>query len=1195
MARADTGSSPLPVGAEIDSLRTADTNTYVGVNGTLVQDVYQDPVNYKDAGTWQPIDNTLTGGPLGYENTANRLQVDLPGNLGSEPVRVSDGSQWLTFSLNGASGFSSIPSGTSETYFGALPGVDLTFTATGETLKESAVLLDASSQRSLSYSVSTSSGLTAAEQPDGSIDFLDGSGRGMFSFSPARLSDAAGADGLASYQLTPTATGYEVTLDPNSAWLSSPDRVWPVTIDPSISDDSAFYQSKTPAPTQDGYVFSGNPTSNWFGLGYERVGWNSQGVRRTLQQYSPVLPKGARVLHARLNEYMQAESAYTGASVGVYSMTTHQWTTGATWNTYDGTNSWSNLGGDFASEPSQNGNPWAKTTLGGNSATGWYYWDITQLVASWRNEDVSNLGLMLKYVNETTNSNIFTLASGTASGSKPSISITYTLGIGDTGGYSFEHFPLGNSTTIDVNRGNGNVLACHTDLSVPGVNGFDLNLKQCWNSLAGDPNGTMTGHWLLAPGQTTYLDEIGGQTIVYHDDTGVTQPFTQIGTSGVYISPLDFNATLAGTSGNLSACSSQPGGGAFNRVLTFSTDGSKDYFNGGELIAKADHLGDAICFSYLANGNLSSITDTHGQTICFYYTGNRLDSFKFPSSADCTANVGQTYQFGYDLTTSPYELKTFTPPAGTTISYGYNPSNGNLTSVTDQGGQTVLTDYTTYGEGWAVGTVKQHAESASPIATAFVYGDTTDSFCSSSTTAITYPDGDTARYCFHTGLHQASAKGVPPTLSTPGINGTAQVGNTLTAPSVDLGAPMATASYQWQVSPDGATWTDAPGAGARTPTYTVDPADYNNYLRVVIVATNTCDLGCGSAPSPAFLGPALPKAPSGGHVYLTGYPVAGDNLDATPCESQGWSPSRPAPTCIFHWQVSSARTGPWSDVESGNNDYIYALVASEVGKYLRATVDASNTGGHAPPISSQPALIRTHRLPTTETAYTHPQGSGGLGDCSKREDPVNFKLLTPNHILIDKAPITGQYYRGPAFGVAGIAAYFWNGGIGSTPSYYKFPDGCLKDTDHATNSGQSGGYHIRTWQDTGADAHEPPPVRYPPDTTGAPYYPAFGGVHHDFDCPKEPQFGGIYDSHSSDNYVGAVNMLMKNLVSFPHSDQNPYPPLPDGGGYFVAGAALLIRAPNDLQHCNQLGVDDGLLYRLLQVAPTVATLGAGDQ
>ena len=366
------------------SLWTADSRTFVGANGTRVAHVYPDAVNYRDSsGAWHPVDNTLVGGVAGFVNAANRFRVQLPSMLGMAPIEVTDGAQWVSFSLDGASGLPGVAAGSTATYINALPGVNLRYTVTGAGLEESATLLKRSSPRSLRFTVSTSSGLTPTQEPGGSIAFDNASGQAQFSFLPPRLSDRGGADGIAKYQLRRTSSGYEVTLDANTAWLASPHRAWPVTIDPSLQDDSGLYPSKNPMhPTVDGYIASGTSASqNWFNLAYEKVGYNSDGKRRALLQFNPqgVLPKGAQILNAKLNMYLFAESTTTQAAVGVYSMT-RAWTSGATWNTYDGTHGWGTGGGDFTTEPLQGTNPWATTTVGG-TINKYYSWDITQLVA----------------------------------------------------------------------------------------------------------------------------------------------------------------------------------------------------------------------------------------------------------------------------------------------------------------------------------------------------------------------------------------------------------------------------------------------------------------------------------------------------------------------------------------------------------------------------------------------------------------------------------------------------------------------------------------------------------------------------------------------------------------------------------------------------------------------------------------------
>lgn len=214
----------LAVGSEVASLRTADSRTYVGAGGTLVAHVYPGRVNYRDAsGAWRPVDNSLVVNPAGFANAGNRFRVQLPSMLSAAPVRVSDGSRWVSFSLDGGVGFGApVSSGSSETYAAALPGVNVTYTSTGWGLKEDAVLLGPSSPRSLSYTVAMSAGLRPVKGSDGSIRFVDARGRARFSFLPPSVSDARGVKGAAAYHLSSGRTGYKVTLTTNTAWLASP-------------------------------------------------------------------------------------------------------------------------------------------------------------------------------------------------------------------------------------------------------------------------------------------------------------------------------------------------------------------------------------------------------------------------------------------------------------------------------------------------------------------------------------------------------------------------------------------------------------------------------------------------------------------------------------------------------------------------------------------------------------------------------------------------------------------------------------------------------------------------------------------------------------------------------------------------------------------------------------------------------------
>lgn len=770
-------------------MRTATSRTFVGKDGTFEAHIYPVAVNYKDAnGNWQPIDNTLVpgtdGGVAGYINGANRLHVELPHVLGTAPVRVSDGSSWVSFSLDDATGLGTT-SGPTETFSNVLPGVDLDYSMTNTALKENLVLEDALAPRSFSYTVSTSAGLTASLAADGSIQFADGSGKPQFSFMAPVMRDAAGEDAHASYTLTSTPTGYTVTLDADTPWLSSPDRVWPVTIDPTVPDDSGYYPTTgSLSPTSDGYIVSGSTASsqNFFGLGYEKVGWTSTQTRHSLFQFNAEgnLPAGAQVLNAELNLYLASESTTNTASIGVYQMVNDPWTASATWNTYDGTHSWTTAGGDFIADPQ--GSAWAKTTVGGASTIGMYWsWNITQLVAGWAGSTVPDHGLLLKDINEPPNAgeNVFTFNSSHATSNLPYVSVEYEYGVGTPSTYSFSDFPLADSMQGSVNVGNGNLLLCQTDLSLPGSDGFDLTLNRCLNSLTmGDiqnQNEQLDTNWAMTPGQAAYIDSVSG-SYVYHDDNGDLVPFTQ-DASGNYVNATAFNGSLSLTTGTLASCNG-PNGDTYDYQLTFDADGSKQYFYGnGRLFAEVDASGNAICFFYGSNifgggTMLTSIKDSQGRTITFNYLNNAnlvLSSITWPGP-NCP-NGTCTDSYGYDANN---DLTSFTDATGARTIYGYNASK-QLTSIQDADGNTTTIAYTTInGYGPAVSSITDGAGKQ----TTFSY-NVAGTLCASPATEtdVTDPNLGVTHYCHDNGLRVSETKAPDGTITQTAYTSTSQSSN----------------------------------------------------------------------------------------------------------------------------------------------------------------------------------------------------------------------------------------------------------------------------------------------------------------------------------------------------------------------------------------------------------------------------------
>ncbi len=164
---------------EMVAWRSRVSRTYATQNG-YDTDITAGSVNYQDAtGQWQPIDDTLvpsrTAG-YAFQNKANRYVASFPSNLATTPIHVSTSAGAVDFALLGAKGSPSASQQTAK-YPTPLPSVSLVFEAQADSLKESIVLQDRRAPNIFSYSLRTSSGLTARENGAGGIDFFDGGNR----------------------------------------------------------------------------------------------------------------------------------------------------------------------------------------------------------------------------------------------------------------------------------------------------------------------------------------------------------------------------------------------------------------------------------------------------------------------------------------------------------------------------------------------------------------------------------------------------------------------------------------------------------------------------------------------------------------------------------------------------------------------------------------------------------------------------------------------------------------------------------------------------------------------------------------------------------------------------------------------------------------------------------------------------------
>jgi hypothetical protein len=190
----------------------------------------------------------------------------------------------------------------------------------------------------------------------------------------------------------------------------------------------------------------------------------------------------------------------------------------------------------------------------------------------------------------------------------------------------------------------------------------------------------------------------------------------------------------------------------------------------------------------------------------------------------------------------------------------------------------------------------------------------------------------------------------PANTALPGVSGSAQMGQTLTASNGTWTGPLAytTYSYQWQrCDASGANCSAITGQTGHT--YGVAGADVGDTLDVTVTASNSD--GSASASSAAtVLVPPTPPANTTPPVVSGGARV-GQTLTAS---NGTWSGS--SVSYGYAWQRCDASGANCSAI-TGQTGQTYSVASVDVGHTLAVTVTASNAGGSLSATSAATATV----------------------------------------------------------------------------------------------------------------------------------------------------------------------------------------------------------------------------------------------
>jgi hypothetical protein len=250
----------------------------------------------------------------------------------------------------------------------------------------------------------------------------------------------------------------------------------------------------------------------------------------------------------------------------------------------------------------------------------------------------------------------------------------------------------------------------------------------------------------------------------------------------------------------------------------------------------------------------------------------------------------------------------------------------------------------------------------------------------------------------------------PSNTSTPGITGTAQVGQTLTeTPGTWTGTPSPTVTVQWQRD-TGSGWTAI--SGATSGNYTLTSADQGAAVRVEETATNSS--GSTSAPSaatatvtssdPSAAAPASLTAPS-----VSGITQVGQTLTVTRGTWNGW----PAPAVTDQWQRSTG--AGWVNISSQTASS-YTLVSADQGATIRVQETATNSLGSASATSTETAPVMSASQPSGLSATLN------VTKKSSRAFTANFTANQKSTVTIRIMNSAGSTVRNRFYSKAGVSS-----------------------------------------------------------------------------------------------------------------------------------------------------------------------------
>ncbi|UUU25524.1 LamG-like jellyroll fold domain-containing protein [Streptomyces sp. DSM 40750] len=240
---------------EVKDKRKERERTFLNEDGTYTTRFYSEPVNFRaEDGSWKDIDTTLVpqeeSGPKtmsaeegDWETNSTETPIEFAGSADGDPLvrmQVGDGLS-IGYAVDGASAAAGQADGSVITYPDVRRDADLELISGSDSVKETLVLKDADAPTTWRFPLELR-GLTAQIDEHGSVVFADANGNRRAWMPAGWMQDSNLAEdaneGAISSGVTfglDEASGRQVlVVKLDEEWLSAPERVFPVRVDPSV-------------------------------------------------------------------------------------------------------------------------------------------------------------------------------------------------------------------------------------------------------------------------------------------------------------------------------------------------------------------------------------------------------------------------------------------------------------------------------------------------------------------------------------------------------------------------------------------------------------------------------------------------------------------------------------------------------------------------------------------------------------------------------------------------------------------------------------------------------------------------------------------------------------------------------------------------------------------------------------------------